>query len=244
MRIAVALATAVALASLATVAQGQPSQLETRFRFTFTPLWAGNVDSLPPDPHWSPFVLAVSRANFTLFETGTLASPGVKAVAETGATGTLAAELAANPDVDFYVTGQRLEVNETWEYVFNATKEFPVLSVITMIAPSPDWFYGSVNSLVDVDGDGAFFARLSGASAAFDAGTDSGADYTSPNDPTVPQENVRTISSGPLSLKTVGSYALVNIGPDDSSPAYAARLTDAPAAAALLACTMLAALLV
>lgn len=65
-----------------------------------------------------------------------------------------------------------------------ASAERPVLSTMTMIAPSPDWFTGT-SSLELSDGK-TWYAEVSVETMPYDAGTDSGPTFNSFNEKSIP----------------------------------------------------------
>jgi len=147
-----------------------------------------NNSRFPSNPHFSPVVLTSHNASFDLFKIGTRATPGVKLVAETGSPRILNAELD-----ELLMNKQALEKKQTRglsdedsvSQEILVTKDFPLISAITMIAPSPDWIIG-VSGLSLLNGD-QFIEKLIIPLYAIDAGTDSGKYYTSRNRETKPQ---------------------------------------------------------
>jgi hypothetical protein len=89
-----------------------------------------------------------------------------------------------------------------------ASQDCPLVSVVTMIAPSPDWFVGT--SGLSLYENGAWIADKVVALFAYDAGTDSGASYVSPNDPTADPEPIRRIEAESLvvegSVPSLGTF--------------------------------------
>jgi hypothetical protein len=74
------------------------------------------------------------------------------------------------------------------------SREQPALSVVTMVAPSPDWFVALDSELL-LSADG--WAETRRVPAVFyDAGTDSGPDYAAPDQPTIPAQPVRASMAG------------------------------------------------
>jgi hypothetical protein len=67
----------------------------------------------------------------------------------------------------------------------------PLVSVISMIAPSPDWIVGVHDLLLCRQGDWVkeYHADL----FAYDCGTDSGESYTSPNAPENPHQIIKEL---------------------------------------------------
>ena len=117
-------------------------------------------------------------------------------MAETGATSTLRSEisaLAATGVIGQSLLGSPMRVSPgRITMMFETSSEHPLLTVVTMIAPSPDWFVGTQSlSLRDADG---WIDRIEYDLWPYDSGTDSGATYTSPNLDTVPAEPIRRIA--------------------------------------------------
>ena len=103
---------------------------------------------------------------------------------------------------------------------------YSMLSIISMIAPSPDWFVG-VDSLNLCENDGKWKDDLSVNLVAWDAGTDSGTKFTSGNDPTDPVDVVRqitkdsdTVLKGSMTIPFFGKFTLTRYD-SDSMPTTA-----------------------
>jgi hypothetical protein len=76
---------------------------------------------------------------------------------------------------------------------FTVDDAHAMVSIVTMVAPSPDWFTGvSGLSLKD---KGKWVDRKVAIIYAWDAGTDSGATFLAPDQPTEPREAVHLSSS-------------------------------------------------
>jgi len=71
------------------------------------------------------------------------------------------------------------------------TSDYPLLSGVTMVAPSPDWIAG-INNIGMIDG-GMWIKEIEVTSLGFDAGTDSGATYNAGNTATDPAEAIRVL---------------------------------------------------
>lgn len=68
--------------------------------------------------------------------------------------------------------------------------EHSFFSSISMLTPSPDWFsasHGTQAITQSEDGEDVWVKQFKYETRPYDAGTDSGVTFTSPNDPTVPQ---------------------------------------------------------
>ncbi len=82
-----------------------------------------------------------------------------------------------------------------------------------MIAPSPDWFVGV--SGLSLIANGQWSEQLVVPLFAYDAGTDSGASYTSPNSDTQPRANIQRIETLPFlvdsEVPSIGTFTFVRI---------------------------------
>ena len=77
--------------------------------------------------------------------------------------------------------------------MITASGKYSQASFIAMIAPSPDWFVG-VHGVELCGSDGKWKESMSMYLPAWDAGTDSGMNFTSENAPTLPQNVVTVIT--------------------------------------------------
>ncbi|XP_032362828.1 spondin-1-like, partial [Etheostoma spectabile] len=68
------------------------------------------------------------------------------------------------------------------------------MSFLTMLGPSPDWNVGLSGEDLCTKECG-WVQRLDTDLIPWDAGTDSGVTYESPNKPTIPQEKIRPLTS-------------------------------------------------
>ena len=64
----------------------------------------------------------------------------------------------------------------------------PNVSIVSMLAPSPDWFVGASDLPLCVDGK--WRDEVAVDLVVFDAGTDSGATFTSPDQDTQPADAI------------------------------------------------------
>ena len=79
---------------------------------------------------------------------------------------------------------------------FEVSQKFPLLSITSMLAPSPDWFVGTDS--LNLRQDGRWIDELTVDLPVYDAGTDSGSDFTSNNANTDPAELITQINEGSL----------------------------------------------
>jgi hypothetical protein len=91
---------------------------------------------------------------------------------------------------------------------FNITSDNSEITLVSMLAPSPDWFVG-VHNLKLRETNGAFINRLDIELKLYDAGTDSGLLYTSDNMDTSPQDPISLLDSTSTSLPFVAGMPAV-----------------------------------
>jgi hypothetical protein len=121
-------------------------------------------------------------------------------MAETGSKSPLDAEidlLIGDGKVCVAISGGGIGVSPgIVKVTFTASLDCPLVSVVTMIAPSPDWFVG-VSGLNLLE-DGAWVEQKIVGLFPYDAGTDSGESYASPNKSTEPPEDIRVLEMEPV----------------------------------------------
>lgn len=166
-----------------------PTSMEVTFTCTFQNNWSSvNHPRLYPTStaHWSPPVLATHNSGYSMWLPGGLASPGVESVAEIGATTTLVNEIAsAGSTIRSSVRGVDQYNSEQQEQVLpsiTVDASHPMMSSITMVAPSPDWFTGYYDfELVDPATE-TWWSNFTLNTFPFDAGTEQGTTYSLGNE--------------------------------------------------------------
>lgn len=202
------------------------------YRVTFDATWSRETHPLrfPPSPHFSNLVGGTHNSSVKFWEVGQTASRGIEAMAEVGATGGLLQEIqtaiqAGNAEFSF--SGPILNPSPGQVSMeFQASKEFPLITLVTMIAPSPDWFVGT-ESLSLLDETGNWIRNHTFELIPYDSGTDAGDDYTSPNHNILP-EPIRLLDSFPpleenLVLGTY-TFELISVDPFDEIEALSAAI--------------------
>ncbi len=190
-----------------------------RYEVTFVANWNDSThpyDNFPSNPHFSPLIGSVHNADVGFWELGATASDGMESMAETGSPNLLAQEM--RPYYPHAVLGliQRGIVNSPGsdEFEIVVHEEYPLVTLVTMLGPSPDWFAG-VTSLSLLDAGGAWVERMDVPLYPLDSGTDSGTSYNSPNEDTDPPEDISSKrGQSPFSDETVASlvFELVSDG--------------------------------
>lgn len=180
-----------------------PSCGQATYEVRFTAEWSQSTHpvSFPNNAHFSPLIGGTHGPDVVFWEPGALASPGIESMAETGAVATLRNEVQAainNATAWGVLQGGDIPVSPGERtLMFTVDTGYPLVTLVSMIAPSPDWFIG-VHGL-SLRENGVWADEVTAELWPYDAGTDSGVNYTSPNADTNPAE--------PIHLLTTGSFA-------------------------------------
>jgi hypothetical protein len=173
------------------------------YSVTFEALWSAQThpQEFPTGAHFSALVGTVHTQDVTLWAPGELASDGLRDVAEIGSQFQLADEidqlvLAGHSLGLLLGTGFFLPGSDN--VTFDVYQPYTRLSLVNMIAPSPDWFTGVAS--VDLVKNGDWVRELVVEVFPYDAGTDSGLSYYFPDIATVPAVAVSRITGFPFDL--------------------------------------------
>ena len=94
------------------------------------------------------------------------------------------------------------------ELTFEVDRDSPLVTLVSMLAPSPDWFVGV--SGLNLRGNGQWRDEVTVPLAVYDAGTDSGTSYTASNSATTPPDPIAELTSSPFDqLMVVGEFRFV-----------------------------------
>ena len=195
------------------------AQEAARYRVLFESTWSAGThpDGFPSNPHFSGLIGATHDASTVLWEPGGVASTGIEVMAETGAKGPLTSEvdvLIASGDAEHLLSGGGIGLSPGAVAIeFDVSSAFSHVSLVSMLAPSPDWFVG-VDAL-DLYAGGAWASEVDTALYVYDAGTDSGTEYTSPDQDTNPSEAIARIEEPPFRvggmLRPVGRFVFTRV---------------------------------
>lgn len=172
---------------------------------TFDADWSATTHpaGYPAGAHFSGAVGGTHDASVSFWEPGQIASPGIEAMAELGSTGILQGEVAsavgAGSAATFVLGPVFASPNEV-TFSFAAVASHPLVTIVSMIAPSPDWFVGVRGvSLIE---DGRWVESLDLPLYPWDAGSDSGLTFTAENADTQPKEPITPITTGGMANGT------------------------------------------
>jgi hypothetical protein len=76
-----------------------------------------------------------------------------------------------------------------------------MVSVVSMLAPSPDWFIAVIN--INLIENNEWVTSKTITADIYDAGTDDGATFVSPDEPTIPRVPIFEITTPPLAINNV-----------------------------------------
>ena len=210
--------TTILIVLIAFVSLSVFSQSQATYSVNFTSNWSQathphSSGNLPGNAHWSKLVGATHNDQVTFLEMGGNASPGIEDVAELGSNTAFFAEInsaISSGDSNLLIDGGSLGTAGGQINISNivTTEDFPLLTLVSMIAPSPDWMI-AVNGVELLDGNGQWKNSISIDLFPYDAGTDSGLDYTSPNNNTNPQDPINSAQgTAPFSSLKIGTLTI------------------------------------
>ncbi|XP_071452758.1 spondin-1 isoform X2 [Hetaerina americana] len=176
---------------------------EAKYEVTFEGLWSRHTHPKDfPTNGWltrfSDVIGASHTVEYRFWEYGGLASDGLRNVAEKGSTRKLESELKAQSEhIRTIIKARGISYpNVTGKTfaVFRVDRKHHLMSLVSMLDPSPDWIVG-------VSGLELCLRNCSWVESKvlnlypWDAGTDDGITYISPDSPTQPQDAIRRITS-------------------------------------------------
>jgi hypothetical protein len=173
-----------------------------RYRVTFDATWREQTHptDIPRTPHFSGLIGGTHRSTVKFWEEGGFATEGIQLMAERGRQTPLdlevGAAIAAGHAQYVLAGGDVPRSPGTVSHEFDVTRDYPLVTLVTMVAPSPDWFVGvSGLSLIE---NGSWVGEKVVSLHAYDAGTDSGVTFSSADVKTSPPQPIHWITAGPL----------------------------------------------
>lgn len=176
---------------------------EAKYEVTFEGLWSRHTH--PKDfpnnewlTHFSDIIGASHSSDYMVWEYGKEASDGLKQVAEWGSTRRLESELKRQSDhIRTIIKARGLwypNVNGKTFAVFRVDSRHHLMSLVSMLGPTPDWIVG-VSALELCLANCSWVGHKTLNLYPYDAGTDSGVTYESANIATYPKGKIRRITS-------------------------------------------------
>ncbi len=218
---AVAALAACGSESLPTADDGMAGAQQTaRYTVTFQATWSAATHPVdfPASPHFSGLIGGTHDSTVSFWTVGGIASDGIRNMAELGSKSPLDAEVRAAIDAGragAVLSGGGIGVSPgTVSLEFEISRTFPLVTLVSMIAPSPDWFVG-VSSLSLLQ-NGTWVDDVRIDLYPYDAGTDNGVTYQSPDAVTTPRQPIVRIEGAPFAgsgtVAPLGTFTFRRIG--------------------------------
>ena len=191
------------------------------YEVTFQGNWitASTPDGVVSGAHFTTLVGAVHNDGVTFWRSGGRASRGVEIVAERGVTPPFESEIDASPHAAVVIK-QSIGGGGTASATFliDVTRDHPLVTLLSMIGPSPDWFVG-ISGLSLLDGSDQWVPRLEVDLFPYDAGTEEGTEFSLDNLATDPQGTITSIrGAGKFSNERMARLTFVRQAPERPGP--------------------------
>ncbi|XP_058789288.1 spondin-1-like isoform X2 [Phymastichus coffea] len=176
---------------------------EAKYEITFEGLWSRythpkNFPSNPWSAGFSDVIGASHTSDYHFWKYNDEASEGLKQVAESGITRILESELKnKSAHIRTIIKAKGINfpnITSKTFAVFRVDQRHHLISLVSMIDPSPDWFVG-VSGLELCLANCSWVEHKELNLYPIDAGTDDGVGYESPDAPTQPQSVIRRITT-------------------------------------------------
>lgn len=191
-------------ATVALAVSGWPARAwSANYRVTFDAIWSSDThpNAYPANAHFSTPIGTAHNEMLELWAPGGLATPGVELVAEVGSVRLLRQEIAEAIDAGTalgFAQGATFNSPGTNRFLVETSDAFPLVSLVSMIAPSPDWFVG-VRGL-DLRDDSGWIEQLTIPLLPYDAGTESGEGFRTSNPATDPAAPIASLDDDESSV--------------------------------------------
>ncbi len=176
------------------------AQPDAMYSVTFNATWNAGTHptDFPANAHFSPLIGGTHNDSVRFWTPGQLASPGIQNMAETGNTSPLDAEIGdaiSAGTAEYLLSGSGTTSPGSVSLEFGINSSHPLVSLVSMVAPSPDWFVGVTG--LNLYRNGSWIDTTIQLNP-WDAGTDNGATFTSPNSPSMPHAAISAITVPPF----------------------------------------------
>jgi len=194
-----------------------PADTTATYKVTFRGTWSAATHpvSFPLGAHFSGLIGATHSSGVAFWQAGQLASPGIQAMAELGSKTPLHDEIAAAIAAgtsQYELSGNGIGPSPGEVTLdFDIAASHPLVTLVSMVAPSPDWFVGVAG--LSLHADGAWVDSLTVELRGWDAGTDDGTTYGALNAPSTPHVPIAALGGALFEVNgeipTLGSFTFV-----------------------------------
>lgn len=170
-----------------------------RYNIQFSSLWSGiTFVPTPSDPTFGSLTGATHNEQFSLWQPGEIASNGVGQIASDGSVALLSAEIGfamSATNADQIILGSSIDQElGTETFQISVNRDFPLLSLVSKLSNSPDWFTG-IQGFNFIDENGNFLDRIEIMLMPWDAGVDEASLFNAPASlPTLPTEPISSLA--------------------------------------------------
>ena len=206
-----------------------------RYRLTFEGTWTRTATpgGMPGNAHFSPLIGAVHNEDLEVWRPGRTASPELEQVAEIGVNRRMRAflERRGAQVLEWFEKNPGRGGTARTTIEFEATRDHHRVTLVTMIAPSPDWFVG-VAGLDLLDRQGEWLTSREVDLFPYDAGTEEGTEFSLENAATVPRGTITSIrgmgkfTDAPMAKLTF--ELLESDDPDDGEARFSGDVVATP----------------
>lgn len=185
----------------------------SKYTVTFRSNWSAGTypKDFPSNPHYSGLIGATHNEHVSFWKVGGVASAGIKNMSETGSKSPLKEEIRKaikDGTAKSLLSGKGLRTSPgVVSLNFEVVPSHSKVTLSSMLAPSPDWFVGV--SALELCRRGGWITDQSIDLFIYDAGTDSGNSYQSPNQNTNPREKITRSTEDIFKKSPVGTLRFV-----------------------------------
>lgn len=171
------------------------------YRLTFVGEWSRSTHphDYPNGAHFSQPIGHTHNHDGWTWAPGLLATMGIQFMAETGSVSNLTHEindLITAGHAESVLLGDGIGAQTSSLFEFTVTQSHPLVSLTSMIAPSPDWFVGVAG--LNLQAAGQWRDEVMIDLYPYDGGTDAGVTFNSADVWTLPPEPIALINTHPL----------------------------------------------
>ncbi|MDQ6755569.1 MAG: spondin domain-containing protein [Bacteroidota bacterium] len=185
---------------------------DASYKVIITMNWTSPQLGVPQGAHVTPIVGMIHSRDTFLWKENTLATTGLKDVAETGNT------IKMNAQIDSIILRNKALskfqlmppiITSTAEFIINVNSYYSFISFASMIAPSPDWFMGVSNANLFVNNK--WVNELVLNVKVYDAGTKDGDKFSYAFPETFPKQNIIILSPANAQVLANGNASIIPI---------------------------------
>lgn len=193
------------------------------YKVEFMGNWSADTHptNFPEAAHFSPIIGGVHNDQVSFWKSGEMASAGLEVVAETGDPAMFRAEVGMEVgmgNVRSVIGPHPVPMPggmESVSFYIAVSPDFPLVTLVTMIAPSPDWFVGvSGLNLMEAHGDHGHWRESHMVGLfPYDAGTEDGDMFSTDNADTMPQGTIMSAKGmAPFSDQPIATLTFTHMG--------------------------------